>query len=425
MRPGRRLIAQHIPWRSGFNLMSSSELSWLYSTQLYGIKLGLDNVRKLLTALELPPPGMKFIHVAGTNGKGSTCAFMHSMMKAAGVNAGLFTSPHLVRFNERIRDAEREITDEEIEAGLKRLRLLVADWETHPTFFELAFALALDWFRQRGLEWVILETGLGGRLDATNAITPEVSVITRIGFDHMEQLGDTLAKIATEKAGIIKPGVAVVTGMQDPSAMNVIQRVAKSLKAPLNVVDGPLNEVELGLTGPHQAWNAALALEAVREAGIRLPALVLEQGLRQVRWLGRFQKLRDGRLILDGAHNPEAAMVLAGTWEQAFPGEKAEIIFAAAKDKDVLAILEILTPIVAAWHFTAFKSPRAMPPEQLRDLLAHFDAPKVPVRLHEDVASALQFPAVRRQLVCGSLYLVGEALALVEGEPGSFQSSLQ
>jgi dihydrofolate synthase/folylpolyglutamate synthase len=389
--------------------MTAPELSWLYSTQLYGIKLGLDNVHKLLTALELPSAGMKFIHVAGTNGKGSTCAFMHSMMKVAGVNAGLFTSPHLVRFNERIRDAEREITDEEIEAGLKKLRLLVADWETHPTFFELAFALALDWFRQRGLEWVILETGLGGRLDATNAITPEVSVITRIGFDHMEQLGDSLAKIAVEKAGIIKPGVAVVTGMQDPSAMNVIEKAAKAQKAPLIVVDGPLSEVELGLDGPHQAWNAALALEAVRE----------------VKWRGRFQKLRGDRLILDGAHNPEAAMVLAGTWEQVFPGEKAEIIFAAAKDKDALAILEILTPIVAAWHFTAFKSPRAMSPEQLRELLTHFDAPKVPVRCHEDVASALQFPATRRQLVCGSLYLVGEALALVEGEQGSFQSSLQ
>lgn len=140
------------------------------------------------------------------------------------------------------------------------------------------------------------------------------------------------------------------------------------------------------LDGPHQAWNAALALEAVREAGIRLPALVLEQGLRQVKWRGCFQKLRGDRLILDGAHNPEAAMVLAGTWEQAFPGEKAEIIFAAAKDKDALAILEILTPIVAAWHFTAFKSPRAMSPEQLRELLSHFDAPKVPVRCHEDVA---------------------------------------
>lgn len=405
--------------------MPAPELSWLYSTQLYGIKLGLDNVHKLLDALGLPGSGMKFIHVAGTNGKGSTCAFMHSMMKVAGVNAGLFTSPHLVRFNERIRDAEREITDEEIESGLKKLRLLVADWETHPTFFELAFALALEWFHQRGLEWVILETGLGGRLDATNAITPEVSVITRIGLDHMEQLGDSLAKIAVEKAGIIKPGVAVVTGMQDPSAMNVIERAAMAQKAPLIVVDSPLSEVELGLAGPHQAWNAALALEAVREAGIRLPALILERALREVKWRGRFQKLRENRLILDGAHNSEAAMVLAGTWEQEFPGEKAEIIFAAAKDKDVLAVLETLTPIVAAWHFTAFNSPRAMPPEQLRDYLTHFDAPKVPVRLHEDVASALRFQTARRQLVCGSLYLVGEALALVEGEQESFQSSLQ
>ena len=425
MQRGRSLIVPLKPWISVFNLMSAPELSWLYSTQMYGIKLGLENVHKLLAALDLPPKRMKFIHVAGTNGKGSTCAFMHSMMKVAGVEAGLFTSPHLVRFNERIRDTEREITDEEIEIGLKKLRLLVSDWETHPTFFELTFALSLGWFRDRGLEWVILETGLGGRLDATNAITPVVSVITRIGFDHMEQLGDTIVKIAGEKAGIIKPGVAVVTGLQDPSAMSVINSVAKSQGAPLIVVDAPLSEVELGLTGPHQGWNAALALEAVREVGIRLPALVLERGLREVKWPGRFQKLRADRLILDGAHNPEAAVVLAGTWERAFPGEKAEIIFAAAKDKDVVSVLEILTPIVAAWHFTAFKSPRAMPPKQIRDLLGHFDAPKVPVRLHEDVASALRFPVARRQLVCGSLYLVGEALALVDEGKGSFQSSLQ
>src|SRR5690606_1265909 len=124
--------------------------------------------------------GMKFIHVAGTNGKGSTCAFMHAILREAGVSAGLFTSPHLIRFNERIRDAEREITDEEIEAGLAQIRTLVADWDPHPTFFEITLALALDWFRQRGSEWVILETGLGGRLDATNAITPEISVLTRI-----------------------------------------------------------------------------------------------------------------------------------------------------------------------------------------------------------------------------------------------------
>lgn len=401
------------------------ELDWLYKTQLFGIKLGLENVHKLLAALELPGAGMKFIHVAGTNGKGSTCAFMHSMLKTAGINAGLFTSPHLVCFNERIRDAEREITDAEIETGLAKLRVLVADWETHPTFFELAFALALDWFRQRGVEWVILETGLGGRLDATNAITPEVSVITRIGLDHMEQLGDTLTKIAGEKAGIIKPNVPVVTGVQAPEVLGVLQREAKVKKAPLVIVDRPLTDVPLGLEGRHQAWNAALALEAVREAGVRLPAIVLEEALKQVQWRGRFQRLRGDRIILDGAHNPEAAAVLVKTWQAIFPGETAEIIFAAARDKDVAGVLTALNPIVGAWNFTTFHSPRAMPTAQLREILHNCDLQDVPITVHEDVASALRATSSQRQLVAGSLYLVGEALALLEGEAGQFQSSLQ
>jgi dihydrofolate synthase/folylpolyglutamate synthase len=401
------------------------ELDWLYQTQMYGIKLGLDNAHKLLTALELPAPDMKFIHVAGTNGKGSTCAFMHSMLKSASIKAGLFTSPHLVRFNERIRDAEREITDEEIEAGLAKLRLIVADWSPHPTFFELTLALALDWFRQRGLEWVILETGLGGRLDATNAITPEVSVITRIGLDHMEQLGDTLTKIAGEKAGIIKPNVPVVTGMQAPEVMAVLRRVAKAKKAPLIIVDRPLTDIELGLEGRHQAWNATLALEAVREAGVRLPAILLEQALKQVQWRGRFQRLMGDRIILDGAHNPEAAAVLVKTWQMVFPGETAEIIFAAARDKNIAGVLEVLNPIVAAWHFTTFHSPRSMPTAQLREIRHNCDLQDVPITEHEDLASALRAASAQRQLVAGSLYLVGEALALLEGEPEQFQSSLQ
>lgn len=404
---------------------SHPELHWLYTTQMFGIKLGLDNVTKLLNALGLPGQGMKFIHVAGTNGKGSTCAFMHAMMQTAGVSAGLFTSPHLVRFNERIRDHEREISDVEIEAGLAKLRVLVADWETHPTFFELAFALALDWFQQRGLPWAILETGMGGRLDATNAITPEVSVITRIGFDHMDQLGDTLTKIAGEKAGIIKPGVTVVTGLQDPLALNVIKATAKAKKSYLSIVDEPLMDVELGLDGPHQAWNAALALEAVREAGIKLPAVQLELALNAVQWRGRFQSLRDGRVILDGAHNPEAAFVLAATWEMQFPGESVEIIFAAAKDKDVAGVMSALSPIVKAWHFTTFHSPRAMPTAQLREIWDSLDIAILPITEYPDLNSAISAAGDDKRLIAGSLYLVGEALALLDNAATDFQISLQ
>ncbi|MBL9133371.1 MAG: hypothetical protein JNG86_19325, partial [Verrucomicrobiaceae bacterium] len=213
--------------------MSTPALDWLYGTQLFGIKLGLESVRRLLDELGLPRPGQKFIHVAGTNGKGSTCAFLHSILKEAGINAGLFTSPHLVQFGERIRDTRRCISEDEIEAGLTRIRNHVRGWEPHPTFFEITFVLALDWFARHDIEWIVLETGMGGRLDATNAVTPVVSVITPIGWDHMQFLGDTLEKIAAEKAGIIKPRVPIVTQTQSSEALEVIRQAAHEQGAPL------------------------------------------------------------------------------------------------------------------------------------------------------------------------------------------------
>lgn len=399
------------------------ELDWLYSTQLYGIKLGLENVHKLLGALGLPGQGTKFIHVAGTNGKGSTCAFMHAILKQAGIKAGLFTSPHLIRFNERIRDAEREITDAEIEAGLAKLRVLVAGWQPHPTFFELALALALDWFAQRQVEWVILETGLGGRLDATNALTPEVAVITRIGMDHREQLGDTVAKIAAEKAGIIKPGVPVLTAQQPKEALEVIRQTAKAQRAELNVIGRALTEVPLGLAGAHQGWNAALAVEALKEAGVRIPAVIVEAGLAQVKWSGRFQNV--GGLIVDGAHNEDAAQVLVATWRQHFPGQKAAVIFGAARDKDVGAVMRALAPIVGEWCFTASRSPRSLPPERLMEVWGEVAEKKVPVRSAPGIEKALDLPCSHPRLVAGSLYLVGETLALLAGQTGGFQVSAQ
>jgi len=400
-------------------------LDWLYSTQLYGIKLGLENVQKLLEAMSLPEAGMKFIHVAGTNGKGSTCAFMHAILKESGINAGLFTSPHLIRFNERIRDTEREISDEELEAGLSKIRSLVADWNPHPTFFEIALALALDWFRQRGNQWVVLETGLGGRLDATNAITPEVSVLTRIGMDHREQLGDTLAKIAGEKAGIIKPGVPVVTAPQDPSALLVIERTAKSKKAELTVVDEPLNNVKLGLIGPHQRWNAALALEALREAGLRVPAVVLEAALQKVHWAGRFHELEEGNVIVDGAHNGDAALALAWTWKTEFPGQKATIIFGGSTGKDLVEVMWPLAEIAERWILTPFQSPRSVPVTTLSEALneAVEDTDWMEARNLDDAyTEARKFP--ERVLVTGSLFLVGEFLSKVSAS-GGYQPSVQ
>lgn len=397
------------------------QIDWLYTTQLFGIKLGLDGVHRLLRELSLPPAGMKFIHVAGTNGKGSTCAFLHSILKQAGINAGLFTSPHLVHFGERIRDAERLISPDEIEAGIARLRHLVRDWDPHPTFFELAFALAIDWFARRGLEWIVLETGLGGRLDATNAITPVVSVITPIGWDHMHILGDTLAKIASEKAGIIKPGVPVVTQTQDDEALDVLLATARQKNAPLTLVTEPC-ELQLGLAGPHQRWNSALALAALRAAGLDLPESVLVAGLKQVEWPARFQRLR-ADVILDGAHNLDAARVLAQTWREQFPHQKATIVFGAVAGKDVRAVLHELAPLAAEWHFTHFDSPRAMTAEDLQNILSSSD---VPVFCHADLSRALE--ATRHaspRLITGSLYLAGEVLAAFNEQAAAYERSWQ
>ncbi|MFO1484501.1 MAG: folylpolyglutamate synthase/dihydrofolate synthase family protein [Verrucomicrobiaceae bacterium] len=406
------------------NDTAQREIDWLYSTQLFGIKLGLDNVQRLLEELNLPAAGQKFIHVAGTNGKGSTCAFIHSILQAAGINAGLFTSPHLIHFGERIRDAQRMITPDEIAMGITRLRERVSDWNPHPTFFELTLALALEWFAQRNNPWVVLETGLGGRLDATNAITPAVSVITPIGWDHMDMLGDTLAKIAAEKAGIIKPGVPVITMRQDAEALDVIARTAEAHRAPLTIVETPW-EGELGLAGSHQRWNAAMAVAALRAAGFDHDDKVITRGLREVQWPARFQRV-GANLVIDGAHNLDAARVLARTWREQFPRQKTQLIFGAVAGKDVTAVLRELAPIAARLHFTSIDSPRSLPVEKLRETWMSLRLDPRPVTTHASIADALN--TVNRDepvLIAGSLYLAGEALALAENKAGAFERSAQ
>lgn len=401
-------------------------LEWLYGTQLFGMKLGLDNMRRLLSALDLPAPDQRFIHVAGTNGKGSTCAFMHSILCEAGVNAGLFTSPHLIRFNERIRDGGREITSEEIEDGIGRLRALCAGWDPHPTFFELTLALALDWFRSRENPWVILEVGLGGRLDATNVITPAVSVITSIGMDHMQQLGDTLAQIATEKAGIIKPGVPVVSAPQEPEALAVIRAASLDARSRLTFVDSPC-DLPLGLAGPHQRWNAAVAITALRAAGFDFPRHIIAGGLKKTVWPGRFQRLdAQSRIILDGAHNEPGARALAAAWRDEFPGERATIIFGGSTGKDTAATLRALAPVAERWIFTSFTSPRAQAAEIVRAALPA-DISKAPVECAANLQRALELASQHseRVLITGSLFFAGEVLAAWENRAAAREKSLQ
>lgn len=400
-------------------------IDWLYGTQFFGIKLGLDNVRRLLAEMNLPASGQKFIHVAGTNGKGSTCAFMHAILQAAGINAGLFTSPHLIHFGERIRDAERMISPPEIAAGITRLRERVAGWEPHPTFFELTLALALEWHAWRRNPWVVLETGLGGRLDATNAITPAVAVITPVGWDHMDMLGDTLEKIAAEKAGIIKPGVPVISAPQEPGALEVITRTARERGAPLTLVEDPLESSGPVLTGPHQRWNAAVAVAALRAAGFELQQSTISRGLQQVRWPARFQRVRP-HLVIDGAHNPDAARVLAQTWQEQFLRQKAQVIFGGVGGKDTAAVLREIAPIASSIAFTPIDSPRTLTAEGLRQMWEGLNLPPRPVTEHPGLAAALASVDHQRPvLITGSLYLAGEALAHLDPQAQAFERSAQ
>ena len=214
-------------------------LEWLYGTQLFGVKLGLEGMRRLAGALGVALGGEaapRFIHVAGTNGKGSTCALLESVCRAAGRRTGLYTSPHLVSLRERFRLDGALISEAELCEGLHRIRELVSEWKPHPTFFEIVTALGLEWFQRKGAEWVVLETGMGGRLDATNVVTPVVSVLTPVGLDHQQYLGTGLAQIAAEKAGILKAAMPAVSAPQSPEVLEVFQRVAMEKGASLRLV---------------------------------------------------------------------------------------------------------------------------------------------------------------------------------------------
>jgi dihydrofolate synthase/folylpolyglutamate synthase len=398
-------------------------LEWLYGTQLFGVKLGLDGMRRLAAALGVALGGEAaphFIHVAGTNGKGSTCALLESVCLAAGRRTGLYTSPHLVSLRERFRLDGALISEEELCEALKRIRRLVSKWEPHPTFFEIVTALGLEWFQRKGAEWVVLETGMGGRLDATNVVTPVVSVLTPVGLDHQQYLGTGLAQIAAEKAGILKAGVPALSAPQPPEVLEVLERVALEKGTSLRVVSSPWGGGPVGLAGTVQRWNAALAVAALSAAGLEPGAEALRLGLAQVQWPGRFQQLA-ADLVVDGAHNPAAAVALVETWREMFPGEKASLIFGALQDKDAGAVLRLLAPITGELILVPVQSPRSFNLSQLRRLAAESvrqerGALAPDVFEAADVAAALARSSNgRRRLVAGSLYLVGEVLALHTG----------
>ena len=388
-------------------------LAWLYGTQTFGVKLGLDNTRRLLASVGDPQARLKFLHVAGTNGKGSTCAMMDSILRAAGHCTALYTSPHLVDFRERLRFDGAVIPEDAMAEGLTLLREAAAGWDHAPTFFELTTVLAAWWFARQGADYVVWETGMGGRLDATNAVTPLVSVITPIGLDHQKWLGDTLAQIAAEKAGIIKPGVPVVSAPQPGEVRAVLEAKAHEAGSAIAFVAEPWDGGPVGLSGSHQLWNAALACAALRAAGVGAEAKAEIQGLRSVVWPGRFQ-LVAGNFVIDGAHNPEAVETLVATWREVYGEAKAALVFGALRDKDGGQLLRALRAIADEVWLVPVSGLRGASAAEL-----HPSAQAVGFTAIYDVPLEMSLVAARASgrpvLVAGSLFLAGEVLALLQG----------
>ena len=431
-------------------------LAWLYSLQRFGIKLGLENIRRLIRELDIdlgsarasravsgasPETSGKprIIHVAGTNGKGSVCAMIDSICRAGKYRTGLFISPHLVTFRERIRVNGDMISEHEVASGLTSIRMLVADWEPHPTFFEITTALALKHFAEAKIDIVILETGLGGRRDATNAVQSNVAVITPIALDHEKWLGDSLEKIAGEKAGIIKPRTTVVSAPQLNAAEKVIRARAAECEARLQFVDETYDKSPIALRGEHQKLNAAIAIAAIRAAKIDPPSpnaslarpsgatgigdAAITRGLATVEWPGRFQ-CWDKRTVIDGAHNPASARILAQTWREIFGHERATLILAILSDKDLRGISEALAPIADSVLLPKIQSERAIDPTELSKILVDLGCKS---EIFSSFADA--FGKAREQrdpiLITGSLHFAGEALAHLRGEPAAFEECAQ
>jgi dihydrofolate synthase / folylpolyglutamate synthase len=400
-------------------------LAWLYGLQRFGIKLGLENIQRLIAVLRVDLGRARVIHVAGTNGKGSVCAMIDSILRAQKYRTGLFTSPHLVTFRERIRVNGEMISEDAVANGLTAIRDLVRSWDPHPTFFEIATALALKHFSDTTIDIAILETGLGGRLDATNAVQSDVSVITLIDFDHQQWLGQSLREIATEKAGIIKSKIPVVSAPQAPDAEKVIRTRAAECEAPLQFVNDSYQKTSLGLSGEYQKQNAALAIAALRAAKVDIDDSSIARGLASVDWPARFQRW-DERIVIDGAHNPAAAHILAETWREIFSEQRAMLILAILSDKDLRGICEALTPIADSVLLPKIRSARATPPDELAQIFAAITR-SLPCSITDSIRDALALARAKPNpiLLTGSLHFAGEALAYLRGEPAAFEECAQ
>ena len=416
--------------------VAKNGFDWLAGLEFFGVKLGLHQTRMLFDELGAPDLKLRFIHLAGSNGKGSTGAMIDAALRGVGYTTGFYSSPHLVTVNERFRLNGKVPEDSVVLAALDKVhaaadRMLEKGYRI--TYFEAATATAAVIYAEAGVDFVIWETGMGGRLDSTNIVIPLASIITSISLEHKEYLGDTLAAIAREKAGIIKPTVPVFVGCTVPEeAMEVIRARAARCEAPLVQAvmpddvkiefedDLPFQtfcggRISLTLPGRFQRANAALALLVLENlAGrFRFDLDRAVRALKDTRWPARFQVFPHENLLFDGAHNPECAQGLAEALREVYPGEKFDFIYGSFVDKDTELFLRQLTPLAASFRFVKIESNRKnREPAELCTMLQKI-APEIPATA-TTLEEALKQTMPHRQVLCGSLHLCGEALALRE-----------
>jgi len=327
-----------------------------------------------------------------------------SILRAGGYRTGLYTSPHLIDFRERIRVNGEMIPGDDLARIITELRSATATWSHAPTFFELATVLAIRHFADCACEFVVLETGMGGRLDSTNAVTPIVSVLTPIAMDHSQWLGGTLAKIAGEKAGVLKSGVPAVSAEQTDEVVEVLRAKAREVGTSLEFITDSF-EGAVGLRGSHQRSNAGLARAAIKVARIPLDERSIWEGVANVHWPGRFEVI--GNFVLDGGHNLHASRQLVNVWRETFRDEKPRIIFGALEDKDYREMLEVLSAIAREFLFVPVRSERSVDPELL------LAGCRVNARVIESLQRAIELSRDELTLITGSLFLVGEAMELL------------
>jgi len=375
-----------------------STLEYIHNVKWVGAKPGLDRTRALLEKLGNPERDLKFVHIAGTNGKGSTASMISSVLRCAGYRTGLYTSPYIATFNERMQVDGENITNDELEEMTNIIRPFADSMADAPTEFELITALAMMYFKRRQCDIVVLEVGMGGELDSTNVIpTPLLAVITAMGLDHTSELGSTLAEVASAKAGIIKPGGRVVAYGTEPEAVEVFERKCAEVGASftkvdfsrLNVIEyalsgsiidfAPYEKLQLPLIGAYQPKNAATAitaLEALRDIGYAISDDCLREGIANVKWLGRFEVLRSNpTFIIDGAHNPHGIAAAADSIKALFRDKKLVFLVGVMADKDVLKMMDSIAPFAKAFVAVTPPNPRAMKAPALQALLSGYGVP--------------------------------------------------